>query len=295
MATSNSAVTVRHTAGIHRRARRAPQRTVKPVAQLPSGEIRSQAHKKRQRSEQHAIQREAGRVHHPRRKPGKIEPASASVAAVGENDQPQRARAEEPPPGHGRLVMRRVGFTNLRQLRCGYRRVVLRTVAKTEPPNRRPVNPASASTRKAARHPKKCTRGTISTGASAPPSRLAAHTRPWQRARSRAGNQRAITPAMLGYAPAAPSPKKNRDAHNCQNPRDHEAEHVEAGPPGDDARHLAALPAAVAHGARRHFEDPVGQHVGAQDPSPLLRLDMQIGLNRGSRDGNRKAIEKCEC
>ena len=50
-----------------------------------------------------------------------------------------------------------------------------------------------------------------------------AHTRPWQRARSRAGNQRAITPAMFGYAPAAPNPKKNRDAHNCQNPRDHEA------------------------------------------------------------------------
>ena len=94
--------------------------------------------------------------------------------------------------------------------------------ATTKPPPK--LNPASASTRKAARHPKKCTSGTISTGASAPPSRLAAHTMPWQRARSRAGNHRAITPAMLGYAPAAPSPKKNRDAHNCQNPRDHEVD-----------------------------------------------------------------------
>ena len=64
------------------------------------------------------------------------------------------------------------------------------------------------------------------------------------------------------------------------------------GPPSGDARELATLSVAVAQGARRDFENGVGDHIRTKHPSPLHRREAQIVLHRWTSHSDGKPIEE---
>ena len=72
------------------------------------------------------------------------------------------------------------------------------------------TRPAAPKAQKVARQPSTAMRGTTSTGVRAPPTRLAAQTKPCARARSVGGNHRPMLPDAFGYAPASPAPNRKR-------------------------------------------------------------------------------------
>jgi hypothetical protein len=50
----------------------------------------------------------------------------------------------------------------------------------------------------------------------------------------------------------------------------------------------------VAEGARRYFEQAIGENKRAQDSAPLNRREMEVGLHAWAGHRNTKAIEKCD-